>query len=285
MGEFYWLDEEREGSCCLLVGSQVVVYDPGMAYAAGEMIKRITDIIGDRPVDAILLSHSHYDHVAGIPSFRRKWPDLKVYAAEYAAKALEKESARKTIRKLSEDAAAANNASMPDDYDESLLYVDTAVKDSDVLSFGDQTFTVIECIGHTKCSVSYLTGDGMLLACETMGLPNVDKSYNPEFLVSWKSARESIEKCKKLNARELALVHHGLFGDPAANGVWTWMEEGLEETKVRLLDILDRIPDKEDQIAEMERMYWHPERVGGWPKSAFDLNAAAMLKTIAKEFK
>ena len=284
MSDFYFPGKESAGSCCLMVGSSAVVLDPGMAYMADDMIKMITQIIGDRPVEAILLSHSHYDHVAGLPSFRRKWPDAKVYAADYAASVLEKEGARKTIKKLSADAAAANNTVVPADYDENLLYVDMVVHDGDVLTFGDQTFTVVECVGHTKCSVSYLTGDGLLLACETLGLPNVDESYNPEFLVSWIKARDSIEKCRNLNVREIYLPHHGLYGDPAANGIWTWMENGIEDTRIKLLDILDRCPDEESQTLEMEKLYWHPERKGGWPRSAFDINAQAMLRTIKKEF-
>ena len=82
-----------------------VLYEAGMAYSAGRMIENIKQELNGEPLHAVILSHSHYDHVAGLPFIKKEWPDAVVYGSEYAAKILEKPSVRETMKKLSSDAA------------------------------------------------------------------------------------------------------------------------------------------------------------------------------------
>lgn len=58
-----------EGSC------KCAVVDPG---DSGE---RVADCIKGQKLEpvAILLTHSHFDHILGIPGLRASWPDLPVY--------------------------------------------------------------------------------------------------------------------------------------------------------------------------------------------------------------
>ena len=62
------------------------------------------------------------------------------------------------------------------------------------------------------------------------------------------------------------------------------MEAGLKEVKDSLITIIRTIDDEAGRISAMEDKYWNRHRVGGIPKTAFYLNAQAMLKTISEEF-
>lgn len=135
-----------------------VLYEAGMAYSAGKMIENIKKELNGDPLHAVILSHSHYDHVAGLPFVRMEWPNAVVYGSEYAAKILEKSSVRETMKRLSSDAAKGAGMELPP-YEDSLIKIDRTVKEGDIIRLGDTKIRVFETPGHTKCSVSYLVND------------------------------------------------------------------------------------------------------------------------------
>ncbi|MFQ9208510.1 MAG: MBL fold metallo-hydrolase [Clostridium fessum] len=95
------------GAVFLIKGKANLLFEAGMAYAADQMVENIKRELGDAELDAVLLSHSHYDHVAGLPAVRKAWPGVKTYASERAKEILVKPGALKTIRRLSGEAAEA----------------------------------------------------------------------------------------------------------------------------------------------------------------------------------
>ena len=81
-------------SAFLIMGDEPVLYDTGMAYGAAKTIENIKRELDGAPLMHVLLSHSHYDHVAGLPFLREEWPGLTSYGSAYAKKILEKPSAK-----------------------------------------------------------------------------------------------------------------------------------------------------------------------------------------------
>ena len=59
------------GAVFLIKGKANLLFEAGMAYAADQMVENIKRELGDAELDAVLLSHSHYDHVAGLPAVRK----------------------------------------------------------------------------------------------------------------------------------------------------------------------------------------------------------------------
>ena len=122
------------------------------------------------------------------------------------------------------------------------------------------------------------------MSSESMGFFNVDGSYNPEYLVSYEGSEMSLKKSIEAHPRRVCIPHNGIYEEPGED-FWAFFLEGIRESRDFMIDVLTRFgEDKEGALRAMEKKYWHPERFGGWPQEAYDVNALAMLKTIQREF-
>lgn len=267
----------------LIKGEKNVLYEAGMAYSADKMIENIKKELQGAPLDAVILSHSHYDHVSGIPFIKKEWPNAVVYGSAYAAKILEKPSVRATMRRLSEDAAkGAGLAELPE-YDEDKFRIDVTVKEGDVLQIGDHKIAVYETPGHTKCSVSYLIDEDVLMASETVG---VFKGgwYMPCYLVGYQMCADAIEKLRKLPAKRLFISHMGIQDSDRMEEIWEFIRTKLEETKEEIIEII-KTNETEEACLQIMKERYHDNVVdeSEQPSFAFLLNAAATLKVIENE--
>lgn len=282
MREIVYINEFNAGACFLVKGEISLVIDPGMAWCGKKTISLISDEIGDGPLGAIFLTHSHYDHVGALPYFRKKWPEATVYAGERALEILRKDSAREMMIRLSKKAAAENDSRIEEDYDPELLYADRAIYEGDVLKFADTVVRAVETPGHTKDSMSYFVDESILMSSESMGFYNCDDTYNPQYLVSFKDCKNSLLKSRSLKPQRIYIPHNGCIDKPD-EAFWDYFEEGIEESYNFMQKVLRDYPTQEERLKVMEDRYWHPERYGGWPQEAYDVNAVAMLKTVARE--
>ena len=259
----------------------VILTDPGMAWRAGKTIEEITEVIGSREPDAVLLTHSHYDHAGAIPYFKEKWPGMEVIASDRAAGILKKEKARALIRKLSEDAARDMNALL-EDYDVSMLEADRTVADGVVIDIAGASIRVIATPGHTKDSTSYYIDESILITSESMGFLNLDGSYCPQYLVSAADCEESLKKSKALGADRVCVLHNAVIEQPD-DRFWTYFENGLKDSIAFIRDVMSRYKDPQERLNKLAEHFWRPDEYGGWPRSAFDINYTAMMNTLERE--
>ena len=259
-----------------------VLYEAGMAYSAGRMIENIKQELNGEPLHAVILSHSHYDHVAGLPFIKKEWPDAVVYGSEYAAKILAKSSVRETMKNLSSAAAKGAGIELPQ-YEDSLIRIDRTIRESDVIRVGDTKIQVFETPGHTKCSVSYLVNDDVLMASETIGVFK-GEWYMPCYLVGYQMSLDAGEKLRSLGAKRLFISHRGISADRDMDKIWDFLKRKLEETKQEIVEIIQTYETREEQMMAMKARY-HDNMVSEseQPSFAFLLNAAATLNIIEKE--
>lgn len=267
----------------LIKGEKNVLYEAGMAYSADKMIEKIKRELNGAPLDAVILSHSHYDHVSGLSFVRKEWPDVVVYGSVYAAKILEKPTVRATMRNLSEEAAIGAGLAKLPEYEDEGIRIDVVVNDGDVFAVGNTKIQVIETPGHTKCSVSYFINDDVIMASETIG---VFKGgwYMPCYLVGYQMCLDAVDKLRALPAKRLFISHMGIQDVEDIDVLWTFIREKLETTKEEIVEILKKYDTQEERLQVMKERY-HDNVVdeSEQPTGAFLLNAAATLKVIENE--
>jgi len=273
------------GSSAFLISTKqkAALVDSGFAFCADKMIENIKAVLGGRPLDSILLTHSHYDHASGSGRCRLAYKDLKVVASEYAAKILSKPSALSVISELNQSAAEQYGAKFSEG-DLGDLSVDIIVRDGDTIDLGDVSLRVLEAPGHTKCCISfYIPRNKTLISCESLGASADGYSVAPGFLVSYKSSVNYIERLLELNIENLFVPHFGVLrGEACAE----FMKRALK-TSEALKDLIvnDYLQGKtvEEIIEHYKDVYYNGNLHSIQPPRAFYMNAEHLVPMVIKE--
>jgi len=200
------------GESFLIIGSEkTAIVDTGAAYCAPDMIKNIERELGSRPLDYVLATHSHFDHIGAVAYIRERWPDVKVMCGTHAASILSRPNARALIRKLSESTQRMHDPDgkyPPLDYNDDLLVCDVGLNPGDTVNLGDITVRIYDASGHTKCSVGYhLEELDLLFMSESVGVVMPNGFHFPSFITSYDDAMATMKRFKKLGARYFIPPH------------------------------------------------------------------------------
>lgn len=276
------------GAVFLLEGESNILFEAGMAFAADLMIKKIHTVLKGKNVDAVLLSHSHYDHVAGLPAVRSAWPDVKVYASKRAQEILAKPTALATIRRLSGEAANAAKMEWDEDYKDKDLQVDIGLSDKERIQIGDHTVEVLETIGHTKCSHSYIVDNQVMLCSETVGVIGQKKEYMPGFLVDYKETELAIEKsrhtAKQIPVEQIILNHYGIVSEEDKPYIWDFLLAKAKASKKIMSEVMNTYGTEEKCLSVLEEIFHKNIDKKDQPDEAFDINARSMMRTLRRQF-
>lgn len=264
-------------------GKTAVLYDTGFAFTGATVAEKLASILGDRSLDAIFLTHSHYDHALGSVYVSRRYPDAKIYADAYAAKIFAKPTARQVMRDLDRKCALSCGVTAYEDLIDT-LHVDVPVRDGDAITVGGMTFTVVALPGHTRCSVGYyLALEKILLSCETLGVYDGDKQVVPSLLVGCETTFSSIDKALALDIRQIVLPHIGLLSEEKTAFYLSNTKKSAVFTAESIAEILRRGGTKDDAIAWFRETFYHGSVVDMYPEDAMLLNTGIMIDLVERE--
>ena len=129
----YILTIEGDNSCCVVDVGDV---EPITSYIQGKNLK------------AVFLTHTHYDHIYGLPSLLERFPDCIVYTSAFGKEGLT--SDKFNLSRYHED---------PIIYDGPNVRV---LKDGDIVEISDGVkLYAIMTPGHDKSCVTYYTDDSV----------------------------------------------------------------------------------------------------------------------------
>ena len=264
-------------------GKTAIMLDSGFAFTGDQVAEKIKAILGDRDLDYIFLTHSHYDHALGSAYVLQYWPHAKVVAGEYATKIFAKPTAKAVMRDL--DRKFADKCGVGE-YEDRIddLRVDIPVADGDLVHAGDMTFRVVNLPGHTKCSVGYyLEEEKLLISTESIGIYAGDDVIFPSYLVGYQMTLDSIEKAASLGAEQLMLPHYGLL--PKEKTEWFLKTARLNamETAEGIAAIVKNGGAVQDAVKFFREKYYHGNVKIIYPEDALEMNTNIMVNLIRKE--
>lgn len=265
-------------------GKTTIMYDSGFGFTGYAVADKIKSILGERKLDYIFLTHSHYDHAYGAAYALEYWPDAKVVAGEYATKIFAKPTAKAVMRDL--DSKFAKTCGV-DAYEDKIdnLRVDIPVAEGDSVKAGDMEFTVINLPGHTKCSVGYYCKEEkLLLSCETIGVFNGKDDVVPSVLVGYNMALESIDKVLKLDIEKVLAPHYGILTEDETKIYLEKAKPTLIETTEKMVEMLKNKCSKEEVAQMFKDKFYHGYIAEVYPIDAMELNIGITINLIEREF-
>lgn len=264
-------------------GETSILYDTGFAFTGKKLAQNVKEYLGDRQLDFIFLTHSHYDHALGSVYVKKLYPNAKIVAGSYAAKIFKKDSAKKLMGELDKKFAIKNGINDYEDFID-LLCVDVEVNDGDKLICGDMNFTVVELPGHTKCSVGfYLQEEELLLGSETLGVYIGNEKIIPSYLVGYKLTLDSFEKAQQLKIKNILVPHYGLL---SKNETSLYLMNGKKNAIETARDICNGLKNglsKEQLLNQFKEKYYTDSVKEIYPIDAMTLNTNIMIDLIEKE--
>ena len=265
-------------------GKTTIMYDSGFGFTGYAVADKIKSILGERKLDYIFLTHSHYDHAYGAAYALEYWPDAKVVAGEYATKIFAKPTAKAVMRDL--DSKFAKTCGV-DTYEDKIdnLRVDIPVAEGDSVKAGDMEFTVINLPGHTKCSVGYYCKEEkLLLSCETIGVFNGKDDVVPSVLVGYNMALESIDKVLKFDIEKVLAPHYGILNEDETKIYLEKARPTLVETTEKMVEMLKNKCTKEEVAQMFKDKFYHGYIAEVYPVDAMELNIGITINLIEREF-
>ncbi len=264
-------------------GETAVLYDTGFGFTGFGVAEKIKNYLGDRPLDYIFLTHSHYDHALGSAYILRTYPDAKVVAGEHTAQVFQREGAKRVMKDLdAKHAATCGVTDYPFLGDE--LRVDVQVRDGDIVKAGNMVFEVLWLPGHTNCSIGFYCRDQeLLLSTESIGVYDGDKLILPAILVSCKASLESIDRVCALPIKKLVLPHRGLLDDQHRD---FFLSHCKQATLMAIDFILTRLREgktNEEIVKDFVDIFWRGSVQIKYPIAAITLNTNIMIDLVRKE--
>ena len=273
VGPFY-------GSACQLVISEekTLLFDTGFGFCANKTLENIKNALGERQLDIIFVSHSHYDHAGGCSLIKKYYKDAKVYAGEYAAKIFAKDSAKKVMNEM--DASAAQmRGEQPvfDAFDD--IKIDVCVKDGDKIAFGADEFTVWDTPGHTKCSVALADlKNKVFFSSETLGVYAGEGIVFPCYLVNYEQTIMAIKRAINENFEFVQLPHGEFLKGKRAK---RFLELSLifNQNVYEIINEMFTAGKTEDDIKSwFKNTFYNNALKENMPQAAFDMNIGYTLK-------
>ena len=264
-------------------GKTSILCDSGFAFTGDAVAENIRKALGDRKLDFILLTHSHYDHVLGVTYIVSHYPEVKVVAGSYAAEIFRRPSALKRMMDLDRKYAAESGIMDYEDRTDDLR-VDIVVDDGDKVKCGDMEFTVVGLPGHTKCSIGfYLESKHMLIGTETLGVYFGDGHCMPAYLVGYDMTMKSFDRIRTFTIDSMLVPHYGFVDGDEARDVLDKNEGVSRSVAKTILKMLRDGSSDEDIIEWYKREYYVGSVPSVYPIAAFNLNTGLMIDLIRKE--
>jgi glyoxylase-like metal-dependent hydrolase (beta-lactamase superfamily II) len=231
--ERIWFLGREESGVYLLEGNNgSMIVSGGMSYIISDLLHQFEEFgIDEDRIKKLLILHSHFDHVGIVPFFKRRHPEIKVYASLRGWEILQMDKAILTINAFSRN--VAKRMGKEDVYSTYDLewrndVSGKAIREGDRIDLGNLEVSILEIPGHSSCCIAaYVPELKALFPTDGGGIP-----FNETIVTSGNSNytkyQQGLEKLKNLDVDYYGADHYGyVIGEEA----WEFIPKSIEMAK------------------------------------------------------
>lgn len=280
------ITSHNAGSAYLVLGeTEGILLDATLPFCAEETVETLRRLLGKRRLSAILLSHSHYDHIAGLGIIHTAFPEVPIYAHPYAGYVFTRPSALRAMGELCEASNALYGSPAAPHFDPRVLSLVQPVADGQTFSIDGEPLTVLFTPGHTNDALSFdFPTIKTTWLSETLGFLRPDGKAQPCFLSSYTDALASFDRIEGLGHRRLWLPHSRCLACSEAASFLTASRAAAIESVHLIRSLAEAGHSPEEILAAYTDRYWLDYFEREWPKFAFTRNAIAAITAVLREF-
>ncbi len=195
VGKVYYLGSSGCAVYLVATSERYVLIDAGMSL---NVLSRISDI-GENltAIGHCIITHFHIDHTATLHDLKTRVPDLKVYAHELDAFAIEEPNHDKQTA-----ANWYNVAYKP------VALAQKFKRDSEILTIGKREFQIIHTPGHTPGSICVLVEEDTK---KILFGQDIHGPFNADFGSDLAAYQRSMQKLLDIGADILCEGHYGII--------------------------------------------------------------------------
>lgn len=257
----------RVGTCYVVKGDKIFLIDAGTSQTTEKVLKTLEEFkIKPDSINAIVVTHEHYDHGAGVAGLLEKMPTTMVLASEKTAEILKDPSDFLETSKKHYGEAAGLVSPFPPVKNVEII------EEGDIINLGGGvSLEVVALPGHTPGSIglfesktkTFFAGDAVC---------NYNAQYEfympPSFpeLFNYKEYLKSLDKILGYDFNYLCMGHFGTQTQPKAKQVVKKAAETAKEWKKIIEDTYRKTKSEEKVYQKLLEKYGDNEYVKNFPE-------------------
>jgi glyoxylase-like metal-dependent hydrolase (beta-lactamase superfamily II) len=191
-----------------------------MSYIVSDLLQQFKGFgIDENRIKKLLILHSHFDHVGIVPFFKRRHPEIEVYASQRGWEILQMDKAILTINEFSRNVAKRmkkEDIYSTYDLDWRNDVLGKTIREGDRIDLGGLEVSILEIPGHSSCCIAaYIPRLKALFPTDGGGIP-----FNETIVTSGNSNytqyQKNLERLKDLEVDVYGADHYGyVIGEEA----------------------------------------------------------------------
>jgi glyoxylase-like metal-dependent hydrolase (beta-lactamase superfamily II) len=251
-----WYFGREESGIYLVEGqSDSMIISGGMSYLVPVVLSQFRAFgIDEERIKKLLILHAHFDHVGLVPFFKRRHPEIEVYASARGWEILQMPKGIETINAFSRLVAERMGVAgclSGRDLDWSSDVAGMVVSEGTAIDLGGLTVKILETPGHSSCSVSaYVPELRALFPSDGGGIP-YGEMILPAGNSNFTQYQQSLEKLSALRVDILCADHYGYVMGQEAEGYIGCSIDAARETRAVIEALLRRTGSIEETVREL----------------------------------